>query len=377
MENYTIDNERTLPKVLHIALIHGGGGVEAYVKMMLHHTADCFENILVCSSDFTEDIGENTKRYNVDVPREISVKSDLSAARRIRKIIRQEKPDVIYCHSSMAGAVGRVAAIGLGRKVLYNPHGWSFDMKGSGKKAFLFAVIERILGLFTTEIITISNYEKHRALEKKICNPKKTCVILNGIELQLPQKIVSRKDIGFADEDFLVACCGRISQQKDPMLFAEVAGEIAKKCPRARFLWIGDGEDRAALEEKLRVCGVFDKTYITGMVSDSRAYMGAADVCVLFSQWEGFGLVLAEYMLMGKPVVATDVGAISEVVENGVSGTLIADRKADMLADAVLQYLNKDRYGKTADQARIRAKAFDICATARHTEELINRILGR
>ena len=375
MDNCAVNGKK---KVLHIALIHGGGGVEAYVKMMLQHTEECFENILVCSSDFTRDIGENTKRYNVDVPREISVKSDLSAVKRIRKIIRQEEPDVIYCHSSMAGAVGRVAAIGLGKKVLYNPHGWAFEMKGSGKKALLFAAIERFLGLFTTKIITISNYEKQRALAKKICSEKKIRVILNGIDLQLPCKIpFTREELGFNQGDFLVACCGRISRSKDPILFAQVAEKIAKKCSRARFLWIGDGEDRAAFEEKLKACGVDDKTYVTGMIDNPRAYMGLADICVLFSRWEGFGLVLAEYMLMGKPVVATDVGGISEVVENGVSGTLVKERDPALLADKVLEYLDENRYWKTAAQAKLRAEAFDICGTVRCTKELIEETLRR
>ena len=132
-------------KVLHIALSHGGG-VEVYTRMLIEHTHKIFDTVLVCSSEYNKALlPESCKIYELDIPREIAPLKDLKAAFIIRKIIKKEKPDVVYCHSSMAGAVGRIAAMGLCRKVVYNPHGWSFDMEISSKKKAFYRMLEKSL----------------------------------------------------------------------------------------------------------------------------------------------------------------------------------------------------------------------------------------
>ena len=160
-------------KVLHIALSHGGG-VEVYTRMLIRHTHKIFDTVLVCSSEYNKVLlPESCKTYELDIPREISPLKDLRATFIIRKIIKKEKPDVVYCHSSMAGAVGRIAATGLGCKVIYNSHGWSFDMELSSKKKAFYRMLEKALAKITNKIITISEYEKSIALSNQICEEEK------------------------------------------------------------------------------------------------------------------------------------------------------------------------------------------------------------
>ena len=337
------------PKILHVALVHGGG-VEVYTRLLLEYTAEEFENVLICASDYrTELLIPGIRSYIVDVPREISLKADLLAIKQIRAILKKEKPDILYCHSSMAGAVGRIAAIGFSCKIIYNPHGWSFDMDCSKWRKGAYIAVERFLSCLTDRIIAISEHEKRAALENKICKEKKLRLVLNGVDLKVCQTgIQDRKQLGFAEDDLIVVCCGRITWQKDPLLFAEVAGILARKCPEARFLWVGDGELKDEFAAALEQNGVLDKTRLPGFVERPWEMIGAADVAVLFSKWEGFGLVLAEYLALGLPVVATDVGAVSEIVTDGIQGRVIKERDPHILADAVLSY------GGQRDNAQLR-----------------------
>ena len=354
-------------KILHIALTHGGG-VEVYTRLLLNKTSAEFENVLICPSDYQTDLlMPNIRTYRIDVHREISLKEDLGAVKRVRAILKGEMPDILYCHSSMAGAVGRIAALGLGCKTVYNPHGWSFSMDCHWRKKTVYTAIERVLARVTDRIVAISHHEKQAALQKRICPEKKLRVIYNGVDVDACHSgHKTRKALGYREQDFLVACCGRITQQKDPILFAEVAGAVAKKCPEAKFLWVGDGELRDEFTAALAQNGVMEKTWLPGFVEKPWEVMGAADVAVLFSKWEGFGLVLAEYLAMGLPVVATDVGAVSEIITDGIQGRVIKERDPQILAEVILSY--RDRQDK--EQLR------RVCMEKARQFALENTVLG-
>ncbi len=360
-------------KLMHIALSHGGG-VEVYTRMLIAHTCGHFETVLICPSVFNTRLlpAGSCTVYVEDVPREISLVSDLKAAKRIRKIIKKEKPDIIYCHSSMAGAVGRAAALGLGCKLVYNPHGWSFGMTVSSAKKQFYRLLERLLARVTDRIVAISEYEKRIALENRVCKPEKLRVILNGIELERFRSAeTAREACGYKEGDFIIGCCARLSTQKDPVLFAQVAGKIAERCPNARFIWVGDGELRNDFEQALRDNRVFEKTLITGWTDQPEKYISLFDVAVLFSKWEGFGLSLVECLALGKPVVAADVGAISEIISDGENGALCSSREPAVLAERVLSYRGADKHELNRKCAES-AQKFSFAATAAETVALID-----
>lgn len=360
-------------KVLHIALVHGGG-VEVYTRMLIEHTYKYYDTVLICASEYNKKLlPENAcKIYDVDVPREISLSKDLKAALKIRKIIKKENPDVVYCHSSMAGAAGRIAQIGLGCKVIYNPHGWSFDMAVSAKKKTLYRLSEKILAAATDKIVTISEYEKRIALKNKICNENKIEVILNGIDLDKCKAVkVKRAELGFCEKDFIIGCAARVSEQKDPLLFADVAGCIAKKHPDARFIWVGDGELKEEFTAALKKNNVFDKTTITGWVDNPYEYISIFDVAVLFSKWEGFGLCLAEYLALGKPVVAANTGAVSEIIQDGICGKLADCRNPELLADEIMRYKQCQNLDDIRRKCIELSERFDFKITADKTVKMI------
>lgn len=365
-------------KVMHIVLT-GVGGTEIYDKMLIKSTCGVTDIVYVCPSlfDKTDFYEDNIKIYDLDVPREISVGADIKAILKIRKIINKEKPDILYCHSSMAGAVGRIAALFKKCKVIYNPHGWSFDMTDcDDKKRNLYTKIERFLARFTDKIVAISSYEKQVAVEKKICDEDKIKVILNGVDVyNLKNPGMTKEELGFCNENFVVGCIARMDEQKDPLLFAKVAGEIIKKVPSARFIWVGDGELRQEFKYALKENGVFDETLLTGWVLKPYLYGAAFDVAVLFSKWEGFGLVVAESLAQGKPVVATDVGGISEIIIDGEVGKVLNTRDEKVLADAVISYLDYEDKVALSEKCKERARHFDFSVTAQKTLEIYDELV--
>lgn len=363
-------------KLLHIALTHGGG-VEVYTRMLIEHTYKNYDTVLICASGYNKKLLpiSSCTIYDVDVPREISVLEDIKAALKIRKIIKKENPDVVYCHSSMAGAIGRIAVMGLGCKVIYNPHGWSFDMNVSSTKKLFYRYLEKILAISTDKIITISEYEKRNALKNKICKDNKIEVILNGIDLDKCKSIrIEKTELGYKEKDFTIGCVARLSEQKDPLLFADVAGHIARKYPDTRFVWVGDGELMEDFVKALKKNNVFGKTTITGWVNNPYKYISVFDVAVLFSKWEGFGLCLAEYAALGKPIVATDVGAVSEIVQNGICGKLVKNRNPELIADEIMVYKHCQNINDIRQKSIKSAERFDFKTTADKTIKMIAKL---
>lgn len=355
-------------KVLHIALPHGGGGVDVYVRTLISNAPEDIENSLICALDFGNgNFPSKCKVCTLDIPREVQFKSDIYAIKVIRKQIKEERPDVVYCHSSMAGAVGRVASIGLGIPVIYNPHGWSFDIQNKSKKAcVVFKLIEKFLAIFTKKIICISQYEKDVAIKNHICKDKKIIVVSNGIDLEKGKNLPDTSDKDF----FTIGCAARISEQKSPILFADVMGAVANKMPTARFVWIGDGELREEFEDALKKNGIEQKTTITGWVNDPEKYISGIDVGVLFSAWEGFGLSVVDYLNQGKPVVASAVGGIPEILVND-TGILVDTRNPKEIAETILTLSDAQKREEMSHFCKERAKMFDMRITSQKTWKII------
>ena len=171
-------------RILHV--VQAAGGVDRYIRMLLKYLdKEEFENIMVCSQDFHKGDYERLADgfEQIEMNRAIGM-SDLKSIREVRRRIKKYNPDIVYAHSSKAGAIARVADIGLKNRCVYNPHGWAFNMRCSEKKKMMYAVIEKIAAPFCDKIICISDAEKQSALHKKICKEEKLQVIFNGVDIK-------------------------------------------------------------------------------------------------------------------------------------------------------------------------------------------------
>lgn len=231
-------------RILHVA--QAAGGVDRYIRMLLKYLdEEKIENILVCSQDFLEEDyrGLVDSFERIEMTRAIGG-NDLKAIKEVRNLIKKYNPDIVYAHSSKAGAIARVADIGLKNYCVYNPHGWAFNMRCSAKKKAIYTAIEKIAAPFCEKIICISDAEKQSALDKKICKEDKLQVIFNVVDIEAYENgvhgAVKREDLNIPDDAFVVGMVGRICKKKAPDVFVKMAGEVQKKVKNAYFVIVGD-----------------------------------------------------------------------------------------------------------------------------------------
>lgn len=366
--------------ILHIA--EASGGVERYLVTLLKKMKKYkkFEHILVCSSSFDKDKFEGlVKHLSVveDMHNAISFFSDIKSIIAVRHFIKYYKPNIIYCHSSKAGAIGRIANIGLGCKLIYNAHGWAFNMKGvTIWKTTFYEIVEKLLALFSDRIVCISEFEKISALEHGICSKSNLVVINNGIDFDEFKSVhpISRRSLGIPDNAFIIGTIGRLSLQKAPDIFVKMAIEIKQKIDNAFFIMVGDdlgdGTFRKMTECLIRDSNLTNSFLITGWVDSPLNYGALFDVAVLLSRWEGFGLVVPEYMFMQKPIVATNVDAIPYVLGNAGIVVPIDDYKSASVA--VFDLFNNKLVKQLKENCKERVIMFDAQMTADKHVKLFN-----
>lgn len=362
-----------IKKIVHIAQATGGGVTE-YLYMLLKNWNDReYEHIMIVSEDYKkkqeiEKFKPYVKQiYFVPMVREITIKKDISAILKVRKILKKIKPDIVYLHSSKAGAIGRIAlAFNFNIKIFYNPHGWYFNANISIKKKKFFAFLERILAIRTNKIINISKNEYESALKYKIASPKKMCVIENGIDFEKfkdsdEYRESTRKRYDICDKDIVIGVVGRLSEQKDPINMIKAFNIINKEKNNTKLMFVGSGE----LDEKVlnlaKDNNIINKVIITGWVNNVEQYIPAFDIAVLPSKWEGFGLALIEYMACNKPIVASNVGGIPNIIKDEVNGFLIKSGDYKELNEKIQNLINnKSICKKIVENNKVYRENFDI-----------------
>ena len=333
-------------RVLHIA--QSAGGVDQYIRMLLKYSnKNRFDNILVCSQDYQQiNYRGMVKEFEqIDMRRAICI-NDFKALVKIRKILKKYNPDIVYAHSSKAGVLTRMANLGLKNYCVYNPHGWSFNMECSISKKYFYILIEKLCAYLCNSIICISESEKISALTNKICKENKLHVILNGIDIQRIENKnhdhvnMIRETLNIPKDAFVIGMVGRISKQKSPDIFLKVANRIKNEITNAHFVIVGDGELKSEIIKFAIKNNLIKRLHITGWVDDPYRYIQIFDIACLLSRWEGFGLVLPEYMLAKKPIIANNIDAIPEIIQNEVNGLLVKVNDINEISRAVLRLHN-------------------------------------
>lgn len=349
--------------------------------MLLPLLEEKYEQVFVCSQNF--DAG----KYQglVDRVQQLNMIQTMSPLRvvnevmRLHRLIVKETPDVVYCHSSFAGALGRLACVGLKCKVVYNPHGWAFNMQDAGRvKQHVYLAIERLLARCTDRIVCISEAEYRSAIDKGVCSEGKLRIIQNGIRIASVENAVAidRADLGLKDSDYVIGMIGRLMPQKAPDTFIKAGKLIKESIPQAVFIIVGDGDETDAVKRYAKENGL--KFVVTGWVENPYSYLKIYDLAMLLSRWEGFGLSIAEYMAAKKSVIATRVDAIPTLIENGVDGLLVdVDSPEDVCEKAVYIYNHDKETEKMMENAYQKAiNQFDIQRVGNQHVELMSELLG-
>lgn len=355
-------------RIVHVA--ECVGGVDRYLRALLKYST-C-ENIMILSQLYNKEAYSELAHHVeiVHMTHAIGLKA-IKEAMVIRKKIRKYRPDVVCAHSSIAGAITRIACVGLKTKVVYNPHGWSFNMEN--KKKIFFVILEKIMSNFCDAIVCISDAEKKSALREKICKEEKLHVIYNGIDIENYNS--NAVELPIPKNSFVVGMVGRICKQKAPDTFVKMAAMVQKKIRNVYFIIVGDViegniKEKEEIEYLAKKLGV--NLIITGWVNNPLDYMCKFDVGCLLSRWEGFGLAIPEYMLTLTPIVATNVDAIPYLITDNKNGMLVEKNNWKMASEKVIELLeNKELKDRIIENGLKTVKSrFDVKRVSMEYEEL-------
>jgi len=259
--------------------------------------------------------------------REVDPRADLAAGRALHRLIRARRPDIVHTHMAKAGALGRLAAHRVRVPVVVHTfHGHVLDGYFSPPVARAFIAAERGLARWTTALIAVSAAVRDELLRLGIGRAEQWRVIPLGLDLEplvapAPDRAAARASLGLPPHGAVVGIVGRLVPIKDHATFLAAAVEVAAVRDDVRFAIVGDGELRNELEDKARHL-LGDRVTFTGWVQDLPRLYAALDVVVLTSRNEGTPVALIEAAAAGKPVVATRVGGVTDVVRDGVTGAL-------------------------------------------------------
>ncbi|HEX9428599.1 MAG TPA: glycosyltransferase family 4 protein, partial [Candidatus Polarisedimenticolia bacterium] len=274
--------------------------------------------------------------------REVNPLDDLRSLRALLRLLRATRFDIIHTHTSKAGALGRIAAALAGRRtaLLHQPHGHLFyGYYGRfGTAALLLA--ERLLAPLSRIIVTLSWRGAEEHLSRGVGRPDQFRVIRSGIDLR-PLRLARtarpgcRARLGLAPEEIVVGCLARLEPIKGVDELLEGFLIAARNRPRLRLFLGGDGPMRDRLTERAAASGLGDRVTVTSRWVVPEEVLPAFDCFVLASRNEGMGRALVEAMAAGLPVIASAVGGVPEVLEEGRDGLLIPPGDAEAVALAI------------------------------------------
>ena len=277
--------------------------------------------------------------------REINPLDDLVALARMVQLVRRLTPDVVHTHMAKAGTIGRLAARICGVPlVVHTYHGHVFHSYFGAAKTRVFLTIERALGLLTDRIIVVGDGQRDEIAGYGVAPPGKLESIRLGLELAplLHAEAARgrlRQELGIDASTPLVGIVARLVPIKAHEAFFDAAVRIREALPRVQFLVVGDGERRQALETLVQRRGLSRAVRFLGWRRDMLNVYADLDVVALTSRNEGSPVALIEALAAGRPVVATAVGGVPEVVINGDTGVTVPVADSRALADAVLTLL--------------------------------------
>lgn len=308
-------------KILQIITLSELGGAQSVVINLANDLSRKNEVIVAAGEGdgkMWQALNENIEKVHIQhLKRALSPVSDFFTILSFIRLYYKYRPDIIHLHSSKVGILGRI--VFPNKKTVYTVHG--FDSIRIAYRRYL--PIEKFFQKKCKAIVGVSNYDRQNLWDEGITN--NVYRVFNGI--YQPQGDVAMKVAhGYAKK---ILCIARVAKPKRFDLFLETA----KMLPQYAFIWIGNQEEMENLPKNV---------FCLGNIPNAGIYNKEIDLFMLASDYEGLPMVILEAMSFGKPVVASQVGGISEVIENGVNGYTV-DNTAKAFADKI-QYVLEDDY---------------------------------
>lgn len=295
--------------------------------------------------------------YAVDMVREVRPASDLRAWFQLRHVLNDFAPDIIHCHSSKAGALGRTS--GFLHRVrptrVYSPHALAAPL-GS-----IYLTIERWLAKSTDRFIAVSDSERKEIVDYSLAGRDSVGVVYPTVDVNYfcpSSRTDARLALGLGPQPLIIAI-GRLTEQKDPLSFVDIVARVREKRYDVRAMWIGSGvlaEDFLARVSAKQLEGI---VRLVPWQHDLRLHLAAADVLLSTSRFESFGYVTAEALAMSRPVVASDINGTRDIMQHSLAEWLYPLDRGDHAARLLLKLLDDPALARaTGELGRSHIKEF-------------------
>jgi glycosyltransferase involved in cell wall biosynthesis len=342
-------------KILYVITLSELGGAQKMLFYLISGLSqDNFEITVACSpgGELVKWLKELDTVKIVELPqlrRSVSLMHDLSALWRLSRLMAKGSFDIVHCHSSKAGILGRAAAFLAGtKKIIFTVHGWGITPEQGRLKQFSYTAAEKAAAIISTNLVCVSKADFDWGVKKRIA-PSKLTVIYNGVprvDFLKPGSL--RAELGLSADDILVGTVCRLSAQKNPLYFLELASELLSvdSSTNIYFVLIGDGSLRKQCEDYININRLQKRIFLLGSREDAAALMGDFDVFCLFSLWEGLPLTIIEAMLNKLPVLASIAGGVPELVVDGETGFLVDPGDKSRVLEKMIKLLGDSELRK-------------------------------
>jgi len=302
-------------KILYLVTKSEAGGAQTHIYQLSKYFIEKGNKVAIMGYPggwLEEEVGKlgikfYPNRHFSNIPDPIRI---FKALKEIKKAVEDFKPDLISCHSTAAGFVGRLA---VRNKIptIFTAHGWAFTKGTPFLRKYLAILIERVAGRFCSKIICVSDFDKNLALKYKIVSKEKIITIHNGVESQYFEH--------FEHSNIQIVFIGRLAQPKDPLLLLKSFNDLSFELKdKTQISIIGEGPKREELEKFIRKNKLEGKIRLFGNVPREEVFeiLKKSDIFVLISNWEGFPYTIIEALSCGLAIVASEVGGVKEAVDN-------------------------------------------------------------
>ncbi len=293
------------------------------------------------------------KLYPVAMRREVNVAAELESIWKLRRVLREFRPDVVHCHSSKAGVLGRVASLLVrpSPTVVYSPHALAIPL---GRQ---YLYIERLLRKLAGHFIAVSDSEAEDIVHYQLASPDRITVAYPLIDCDYFTPYANRYTFARATRPLTVMGVGRLTAQKDPLRFIAIVRKLQEMMPDVKGVWIGDGELRETFEE-FATTGP-ESIDLIPWQRDIRPFLSAADVLLSTSRYESFGYMVAEALALEVPVVASRINGTSDILIEEFADNMYEpgdDAGAASLLKRVLQDPTRARQWAASGREMIRER---------------------
>jgi glycosyltransferase involved in cell wall biosynthesis len=367
-QDVTLERIRKIRVLLVITGLAAGGATKVVLDIASHFNAHPDFDVEILTGPIPADRTDITHlayeqgiatRIVPSLINHIDPIENVKAIADIRRIMVQGEYDIVHTHSSVAGVVGRLAALTAGVPVIiHHVHGWGLHEGMSRWTRMLYLYLERLSARFTDRMIVVSRPDIQKGLAYRIGREDQFALIYNGIALDRFRRPVDdrqmRVELGLDPDCKLVGMIGRLDEQKNPLDLIRAAAIVAKSYAGVQFLIAGDGSLRAACDELIDELDLGEKFFLLGYRNDVCRILPMLTMTTMSSLWEGLPIAFLEAMSAGKPIVANDVDGARDVVIDGETGFLVPPRQPSQMAERILYLLNNetvcDQMGHTAQQ---------------------------